>query len=59
MNLLATYLVNRPSGAPLAYLIAAVVLCAVAAAWAGWARDLYRVVMAVAVGFFALALLTH
>jgi hypothetical protein len=59
MTLLATYLANQPRGEPEVYLIVAVVLCAVAAAWAGWARDLYRTLMAFAVGFFALALLTH
>lgn len=59
MNLVASYLANQPRGEPEIYLVAAVVLFAVAAAWAGWARDLYRVLMAVAVGFFALALLTH
>jgi hypothetical protein len=57
--MLATYLANRPSGAPEVYLIVAVVVCAVAATWAGWARDLYRVLLALGLGFFALALLTH
>jgi hypothetical protein len=57
--LLATYLANRPSGAPAVYLIAVAVLCAVAATWAGWARDLWRVCIALALGMLALALLTH
>jgi hypothetical protein len=57
--MLATYLANRPSGAPEVYLIVAVTLCAVAAAWAGWTRDLWRTLVAFAIGFLALALLTH
>lgn len=57
--LLATYLANRPAGAPEAYLVAAAVLCVVALTWAGWSRDLYRAVMAAALGMLALALLTH
>jgi hypothetical protein len=59
MNLLATYLANRPSGEPEVYLIVTVTLCAVAAAWSAWGRDLYRTLMAFGLGFFALALLTH
>lgn len=55
----ATYLANRPSGAPEVYLIVGVTLCAVAAAWAGWTRDLYRTLVAFALGFVALAFLTH
>jgi hypothetical protein len=57
--LLATYLANRPAGEPEAYLIAAAVLCAVAATWAGWSRDIWRVCIALALGMLALALLTH
>jgi uncharacterized protein (DUF2336 family) len=57
--LLATYLANRPAGEPEAYLIAASVVCAVALTWAGWTRDVYRALMAAAVGMLALALLTH
>jgi hypothetical protein len=58
MSLLAAYLVNKPAGAALVYLIVAVVLCAVAALVAGYTRDIYRTVMAVALGVLALAFLT-
>jgi hypothetical protein len=57
--IIATYLANRPSGAPEVYLIAGVTLCAVAAAWAAWGRDLWRTLVAFALGFLALAFLTH
>jgi hypothetical protein len=57
--IVAAYLANKPRGAPAVYLIVAVVLCAVAATWAGWSRDLWRVAMAGAVAGLALALLTH
>lgn len=53
------YLANKPAGADLVYLIVAVVLLAVAAVLAGWARDLYRCAVALAVGFVVLAYLTH
>jgi hypothetical protein len=56
---LAAYLANRPSGAPAVYLIVVAVLCAVAATWAGWSRDIWRVCIALAVAGLALALLTH
>jgi hypothetical protein len=56
---LAAYLANKPRGAPAVYLIVAAVLAAVAATWAGWGRDLWRVCVAVALGSIALALLTH
>jgi hypothetical protein len=59
MAILATYLANRPNGTPEIYLIAAVVLCAVAATVAGWSRDIWKAAMALGLGFFALALLTH
>jgi hypothetical protein len=58
-HLIATYLANRPSGAPEVYLIVAVTVCAVAAGWAAWGRDLWRTLMAFGLGFFALALLSH
>jgi hypothetical protein len=56
---LATYLANKATGAPLVYLIVAAVLCAVAAVLAGWVRDMYRLALALGVGFIILALLTH
>jgi Na+-translocating ferredoxin:NAD+ oxidoreductase RnfE subunit len=57
-TLLASYLVNKPAGAPLVYLIVAVVVAAIAVVVAGWARDLYRALIALAVAAVALALLT-
>jgi hypothetical protein len=59
MTLLATYLVNQPSGAPQVFLIVAVTLCAVAAGFAAWSREVYRTLLAAAVGFLVLALLTR
>jgi hypothetical protein len=57
--LLASYLVNRPGGAPLVYLIAAAVVFGVAAIVAGWARDLWRTAIAAGLVGLVLALLTH
>lgn len=59
LALLARYLANKPAGPPEWYLIAAATLFAVAAAWAGWARDLWRTLTALGLGFVVLALLTH
>jgi hypothetical protein len=59
VTLLAAYLVNKPAGAPLVYLIVAAVLFAVALIIAGWGRDLFRALTAGALGFVVLALLTH
>jgi Na+-translocating ferredoxin:NAD+ oxidoreductase RnfE subunit len=59
MMVLAAYLVNKATGAPLVYLIVAAVLLAVALVLAGWTRDLYRALIAAGVGFIVLALLTH
>ena len=53
----AAYLANKPAGAALAYLIAAAVIFAVALVWAGWAKDLYRALMAAGVGLVVLAFL--
>jgi len=59
LALIARYLANKPAGPPEWYLVAAVVLFAVAAVVAGWARDVYRAAIAVGLGTVALALLTH
>jgi hypothetical protein len=57
--LLATYLTTKPSGAPLAFLIVALVLFAVAGVVAGFVRDLYRVAICAGLVALVLALLTH
>lgn len=53
----ARYLANRPEGWPEVYLIASVVLAAIAATLAGWQRDVWRFTLALAIGLLPLALL--
>ena len=48
-----------PAGAPLVCLIVAIVLFAVAALVAGWARNIYGALIAAGLGFGILALVTH
>jgi hypothetical protein len=57
--IVATYLANKPAGAPQVYLIVATTLLAVAAIFAAWSRDVYRAAIAAGWALFALALLTH
>jgi hypothetical protein len=57
--LLATYLVNKPNGPPLVYLVIAITLFVVALVVAGYTRDIYRAVAAAGLAFLVLALLTH
>ena len=54
----AQYLANKPQGWPAVELIIAVTLFTVAAAWAAWTRDPWRVLISLALGGLALALLS-
>lgn len=62
--LLASYLVNKPSGQPLVYLIIAAVLFVLAAIAAARVRqltllDIYRALIATGLALVVIALLTH
>jgi hypothetical protein len=57
--ILAGYLANRPTGAPLVYLIVAATLLVLAGVLAGWTRDAYRALLAIGLALVVVALLTH
>jgi hypothetical protein len=54
----AQYLANPPRGEVIVYLVASVILFALAGGLGGWQRDPYKVLVAAGLGFLALALLT-
>jgi hypothetical protein len=57
--LVGAYLLSKPSGAPLVYLIVAAVLFAVSGMVAAFARDLFHSVLCAALLALTLALLSH
>jgi hypothetical protein len=57
--MLAGYLVNHPTGAPLVYLIVSATVFGVATLVAGYARDIYRALLSAGLGLLVVALLAH